>query len=408
MTKLHGAAIAAALAAAFAAAPAQADAFGTPIKIGEGVTLDPIVEALLRYEHVDQTNIADTADAVTLRVRAGGELKSGEFSLLAEGEGTLALVDDYNDTIPGNGVEPFPIVSDPENIEINRLQVGWMKDGSGITVGRQRIQLDNQRFVGNVGWRQNEQTFDAVRGQLKLGKLKFDATYAISQRTLFGYRSPNEHFDGDIVLLNAGADLNEIKLTGFAYLIDYDTRIAFSSQTYGGRATGAFKLGDGLTAEFTASIATQSDLGANPTSYQAEYFNLEAGAAIKDLTLKGGYEELGSDGGVASFQTPLATLHAFNGWADLFLTTPAVGLRDFYLTAAYRFTKVKQLPGLNLQFAYHKYENDTAGADMGNEWNASLGFRVGKVNLLAKYADYDASGFGSDTQKFWLQAAVSY
>jgi hypothetical protein len=389
------------------ASPAMAKP-GDPVTIGEGVTLDPILEAMLRYEHVDQANIANEADAVTLRARFGAELKSGGFSLLAEGEGTVALADDYNDTLPGNGAEPFPTVPDPENIELNRLQASYMQDGSGITVGRQRIILDNARFVGNVGWRQNEQTYDAVRGQLKLGKFKFDATYAISQRTVFGYHSPNEHFDGDLVLLNAGADLKAIKLTAFAYLIDYDTRLAFSSQTYGLRGTGSFKLGEGLTAEFAASIATQSDLGANPTSYTAEYLNLEAGAGIKDLSLKLGYEELGSDGGVAAFQTPLATLHAFNGWADLFLTTPAAGLRDYYLSGGYKFPKVKALPGLNLQLAYHKFENDTAGADLGSEWDASLGFRVGKVNLLAKYADYDADTFGADTKKFWLQAGISF
>jgi hypothetical protein len=396
----------AAVSAFACSAPAMA-APGDPIDIGEGLKFDPILDLMLRYEHVDQANIANPADAVTVRARLGGEFKAGNFSLLAEGEGTVALSDDYNDTLPGNGAEPFPTVADPENIELNRLQASWTKDGSGITVGRQRIILDNARFVGNVGWRQNEQTFDAVRGQLKLGKVRFDATYAISQRTVFGYHSPNEHFDGDIVLLNAGADLKEIKLTAFSYLLDYDTRIAFSSQTYGLRGTGSFKLGEGLTAEFAASIATQSDLGANPTSYTAEYLNFEAGATIKDLTLKGGYEELGSDGGVASFQTPLATLHAFNGWADLFLTTPAAGLRDYYFTGAYRFPKVTALPGLNLQLAWHKYENDTAGADLGSEWNAALGFRIGKVSLLAKYADYDADTFGADTRKFWLQAGIS-
>ena len=171
--------------------------------------------------------------------RAGGaELKADGFSFLAEGEGTLALADDYNDTLPGNGVEPFPTVADPENLELNRLQVGYMKNGTGVTLGRQRIMLDNQRFVGNVGWRQNEQTFDAVRGQAKFGPVVLDATYSISQRTVFGVDSPNEHFDGDFVFLNGGVDLPVVDAKAFAYLLDYDTRLAFSSQTYGVLATG--------------------------------------------------------------------------------------------------------------------------------------------------------------------------
>src|SRR5688500_1173452 len=200
-------AVFAAAALAASATAAEAQDLGAPLPIAEGVTLDPIVAARLRYETVDQDNFPDSADALTLRARVGAELKASGFALLAEGEGTLALSNDYNDTLPGNGIEPFPVVADPENLEINRLQVSYFQDGTGVTLGRQRIVLDNARFVGNVGWRQNEQTFDAVRGQAKFGSVLLDATYSISQRTVFGVDSPNEHFDGDFVLLNGGIDL---------------------------------------------------------------------------------------------------------------------------------------------------------------------------------------------------------
>ncbi|WP_336980807.1 alginate export family protein [Altererythrobacter fulvus] len=396
----------AAISTAAIATPAWA-APGDPIALDEGVTLDPILDANLRYEHVAQDGIAKDAEAVTLRLRLGAELKISGFSLLAEGEGTGAIADHYNDTLPGNGVEPYPTVADPENIELNRLQVAYAGKGFGITVGRQRIVQDNARFVGNVGWRQNEQTFDAVRAQAALGPVKLDAAYAISQRTVFGTDSPNEHFDGDLVLLNAAADIKPVKLGAFAYLIDYDTRLAFSSQTYGLRAAGSFKLGGGLALDLSASFATQSDLGGNPTAYSAEYYNFEAGLGLKGFALKAGYEELGSDGGVASFQTPLATLHAFNGWADLFLTTPAAGLRDYSIGASYKFAKVKALPGLNAAVTWHSFESDFGGADYGSEWDASLGFKLGKVGLLAKYASYHADGFGADTDKLWLQASFA-
>lgn len=397
---------AAAMAMASCGTGALAQNIGKPVEIADGVTLDPIIDANLRYESVSQAGIASDADAVTFRLRLGGEIKARGFAFLAEGEGTVALSDSYNDTLPGNGVEPFPVIADPENIELNRLQLSYMQDGMGGTVGRQRIIHDNARFVGNVGWRQNEQTFDAVRGQAKIGPVSLDAAYAISQRTIYGADSPNEHFDGDIVLLNAAADLKPVKLSSFAYLVDYDTRIAFSSQTYGLRATAAVPLG-AATLDLMGSFATQSDMGANPVSYQAEYYALEAGLGFKGFSLKGGYEELGSDGGTASFQTPLATLHAFNGWADLFLTTPAAGLRDYYVSGGYKFTQVKALPGLNLAVAYHQFESDIGGVDYGTEIDASLGFKVGPVSLLAKYANYNAQAFGSDTEKFWLQAALS-
>jgi len=370
------------------------------------VTFDPILAARLRYEVVDQAGIPDEADALTLRARLGAELKIEGFSILAEGEGTAALIDHYNDTLPKNGVEPYPTVADPENLEVNRAQVSYMKNGTGLTVGRQRIVLDNARFVGNVGWRQNEQTFDAVRGQAKFGPVTLDATYAGSQRTVFGVDSPNEYFDGDLVLLNGGVKLPAIEAKAFAYLIDYDKRVAFSSQTYGLLAKAAIPL-PGLKLNATASYARQSDYGANSVSYDADYFNLELGATVVGFGLTAGYEELGSDHAVAAFQTPLATLHAFNGWADLFLTTPAKGLRDYYAGASYLLA-LTALPGLNANLTYHQFDSDVGGLDYGSEWDASLGIKLGPVALLAKYANYQADTFATDTEKFWLQAEVTF
>jgi len=387
------------------AAPALA-APGDPITVAEGVTFDPILAARLRYETVDQANFPNSADALTIRARAGAELKFSGFSILAEGEGTLALADDYNDTLPGNGVEPFPVVADPETLELNRLQVSYMKNGTGVTVGRQRIVLDNARFVGNVGWRQNEQTFDAVRGQAKLGVVVLDATYSISQRTVFGVDSPNEHFDGDFVFLQGGVDLPVVDAKAFAYLLDYDTRLAFSSQTYGALATAAIDIPAVGKLTALASFAIQSDYGANPVAYDAEYINAQLGATVLGFGLTAGYEELGSDGGVAAFQTPLATLHAFNGWADLFLVTPANGLRDYYVGVG-RSIAVPFLPGLRADLVYHQFDSDFGGIDYGSEWDASLGFKLGPVNLMAKYANYDASGFAVDTEKVWLQAEIA-
>jgi hypothetical protein len=388
------------------ASPAFA-ATGDPVPIGDGITLDPILAARLRYELVDQDTIAASADALTARVRAGLELKLSGFAILAEGESTLGIVNDYNDTIPGNGLEPFPVVADPQNVELNRLQVSYMDKGTGATIGRQRIVLDNARFVGNVGWRQNEQTYDAVRGQAKFGIFSLDATYSISQRTVFGVDSPSEHFDGDLVFLNGGVDTKSIDAKAFAYLIDYDSRLAFSSQTYGVLVTGEVPIAGLGKLTGLASYAAQGDYGDNPVAYDADYINAQLGLAFSGFALTAGYEELGSDGGVAAFQTPLATLHAFNGWADLFLTTPATGLRDYYGGISKTFA-VPFLPGLKADLTYHEFDSDFGGLEYGSEWDAAIGFRLGPVGLLAKYANYDAGGFAADTEKFWLQAEVGF
>src|SRR5437868_3122510 len=92
------------------------------------------------------------------------------------------------------------------------------------------------------------------------------------------------------------------------------------------------------------SYARQSDYGRNPVRFAADYVAGEAGLAYRSLTLTGGWEKLGSDGGRAAVQTPMATLHKFDGWADLFLTTPANGLRDLYAGAAYKFARIRAFP----------------------------------------------------------------
>ena len=399
------------------AAPPPPHKFGDPLPVASDITLDPIIDGRLRWEHVDQP--LTEADAVTLRLRGGFEVKHKPSGLafLAEAEGTFALGKDYNAfpyLVASSQRRPqFSVVPDPENIELNRLQLQYKGKAVTVTLGRQRINLDDQRFVGAVGWRQNEQTFDAVRGEAKFGPVALDATYAISQRTIFGMDGEGRTaFDGDFVFLGAGAKLGPVQLKGFAYLLDYDAKeqggplaIAMAdTQTYGVRATTSLPLSPAVKLNLAASYARQMDWKQNPVDYGADYIAGEAGIAWKGLAVTGGYEKLGASNG-RSFQTPMAALHKFNGWADRFLVTPATGLQDIYGGVAYKFDGVKELPGLNAAVTYHQFDSDVGGFDYGSEWNASLGFKLTRgMNLLAKYADYNAKRFGVDTKKFWLQA----
>ncbi len=403
------------------AAGASANAIaatGDPINLGNGLVVDPIVDARLRYENVDQPTTG--ADALTLRVRAGAEFRVNQFSLLAETESTMALVNDYN-AFPfvvqsGQRRPQFSTISDPSNIELNRLQLQWKGGPGTLTLGRQRINLDDQRWVGSVGWRQNEQTFDAVRAEAKLGPVVLDGTYAIGQRTIFGIDGgPRQSYGGDFLFLGAGGKAGPVNLKAFAYLVDYDEPFFYanSSKTFGLRATAALPLAPSAKLNLAASYARQSDTGRNPVAYAANYLAADAALGLHDFTLNAGYELLGSDGRAAAgaaraVQTPMATLHKFNGWADMFLSTPNTGLRDIYAGAAYRFSAVKAVPGLNAAVTWHRFDSDIRSIHYGNEWDASLGFKLGRVGLLAKYANYDARGFGLDTSKFWLQAEVAY
>ena len=377
----------------------------------ERVEVKPLVDARLRWESVDQGEL--DADAVTFRLRAGAEAKLGSLSLLAEVEGTVAPVNDYNAfpfAIDDRQRRPqYAVVADPQNQELNRLQLQYKSKAVTATVGRQRINLDDQRWVGSVGWRQNEQTFDAARGEAKLGPASLDLTYAIAQRTIFGADAgPRTSFRGDFVFAGLGSKFGPVEGKLFSYLLDYDDDffLANSSQTYGGFLSGTFPV-RAAKLSFRASYARQSDYGRNPSDYAADYWLFEGGASIAGFTLAGGWEQLGSDNG-RSLQTPMATLHKFNGWADLFLTTPPAGLEDAYVSLAKSFDGVKLLPGLNANVVFHRFDSAVGNVEYGTEWDASAGFKLGRVGLLVKYADYNAKGFGLDTRKLWLQAEWSF
>lgn len=387
-------------AGAVAAASAASPALAEPLK------LTPLIDARLRYEGVDQQGKSEQADALTFRMRSGLEAKSGPWSFLAEAEATLAINGDYNSTV--NGRAAFPVVADPQTIELNRVQLQYRGlPHTVVTLGRQRINLDDQRFVGTVLWRQNEQTYDAVRLEsAALGPLTADITYSWSVRSIFGTDSPLQSIGGDNVLAQLGGKAGPVAIKGFAYLVDQDQagRRQFSSQTYGARATGSFALSSQFKLGIIASFARQSDYKDNPNVYAAEYWLGEAQMAARGLTLTGGYEVLGASSGrpFTSFQTPLATAHKFNGWADLFLTTPPNGLRDAYAGLGYALPTPRG--PVSLSVIYHRFDSDRLDQHYGDEWNAQAAFKLTPhIGLLVKYADYRAASFGTDTRKLWLQ-----
>jgi hypothetical protein len=384
-------------------------AVGADTAGGDELQVTPLLDARLRYENVDQLNL--DADALTFRLRAGAEATFEHFSFLAEAEGTAALIDNYNAfPFPLPGEEQWrpdhSVIADPMNIELNRLQLQYKADNATLTLGRQRINLDDQRWVGSVGWRQNEQTFDAVRGEMKFGPVAADLTYAIKQRTIFGSDAgPRTAFDGHFVFAGLASKMGPVQGKLFAYLLDYDEDffLANSSQTYGLFLSTVIPVSSTTKLSLRASYARQSDYQESPFDYAADYWSFDAGTTLAGFALTGGWEKLGSDNG-RGLQTPMATLHKFNGWADLFLTTPTNGLEDGYVSLSRKFDKVRSLPGLNATVVFHQFDSDVGNIEYGTEWDASLGFKLGRVGFLAKIADYDARDFGVDARKFWLQA----
>lgn len=374
------------------------------------IGLKPLGEARLRYETVDQDGIAADADALTLRVRAGVEAKAGRWSALVEGQGNLAIVDDYFDGLHGPATQP--LVADPQNIALARAQLRYASPGFAITAGRQKLGFDDERFVGGVGFRQNGQSYDAVRAEIVPAQgVKADIAYAWSVRTIWGIDGAGtrqQAVSGDNVLANLSTQTPVGKVAAFAYLVDQDEAAVqgfrLSSQSYGLRLDGNQPIGKTKIA-YQISYARQSDWNRNPNNYSSDYWIADVALDLGGPRVGVGYEILGADNGAAltSFQTPLATGFKFQGWADKFLVTPPDGVRDLYATAGWSWKAVGPLKAVTLQAAYHDYRSDRAHRAYGDEIDLIASGKLGKVTGSARYARYRADGFATDTDKFWLQ-----
>jgi hypothetical protein len=377
----------------------------------EDWTLKATADARLRYEHVDQDGLAAEADALTVRVRGGLAAGSGSLTALFEGQGTLALVGRYYDGLDGKGARP--LVADPENVALYRAQVQYRTPTLRITAGRQAIALDDERFVGAIGFRQNGQTFDAVRAEYAgIPRLKADLSYVWSVRTIWGIDGAGtrqQAVSGDTILANLSYATPLGTLTGFAYLVDQDEAAVqgfrLSSQTYGARLAGAHAVSKAVRLTYQASHARQSDYRRNPNDYRAHYYLVDGGIAVHALRLGAGYEVLGADRGatLTSFQTPLATGFKFQGWADKFLTTPPNGVRDLYGSVGLATKTLGKAVAPMLQATYHRFRSDRLSQHYGNEIDLLASARFGRYTLSARYAEYRARRFATDTRKAWLQ-----
>ena len=366
----------------------------------------------LRYENVDQNNALRDASALTLRTFLGYKTASykGLSGYVQFEDSREVGVDDYNDT-NGNGAG-YSVIADPETTELDQAYLQYTKDNFTAKVGRQVITMDNHRFVGHVGWRQDRQTFNAAHFAYNKDKLSMKYAYINKRNRIFGEEKDVYSKDH---LFNASYKLSAGKLTGYAYLLEQDIATNNGIDTYGVRFAGAKKL-DGGKLLYTAEYASQS-IDSGSTSFDTDYVLAELGYVFSGITVKGGYELLGSDDGKKAFATPLATLHKFNGWADQFLATPQQGLEDMYVTVA------GKAMGGKWSVTYHDFEadqisNDLAfvtanpsvnAEDLGSELDIAYTRKFNKTfSGGIKYAAYDAGDIKVDTDKLWIWVGAKF
>jgi alginate export protein len=359
---------------------------------------------LLRHEAVSLDGMDNNAFATTIRSALG--YRTGLFrgvSGFMEAESVAApFGDDYYANAGAgalnNGVTDRPVVADPVGVEMNQAYLRWASNGVVATVGRQEINLDDVRFVGNVGWRQNRQSFDAARLSYS-AEGRPSVTYAFVREAarITGANAPMRSHLAEAKM--AVGSIGTVVAHGF--FLDWLDAPGLSTATIGGRFYGSTPAGESVTIVYDLAYANQTDAFDNPGTIQANYLHLSAGVKYDRVTLKVGREALSGSASEGAFKSPLATLHKFNGWADQFLGTPPNGLVDLYASAS------ANVGGFSLLAVFHDFSAESGDQNYGSEIDLRItrSFSAGP-SAGAKLASYFADGRGADVTKVWLWMGI--
>lgn len=383
--------------------PAHAEDAKGPIEALQ--TGKATLELRTRYEHVQDDAAKKSADALTNRLALTFKTASWQgLSATLQFE-NVANVAEPRFWVPqvSYGKNDHAVIADPQVSQINQFYLEY----HGLKVGRQTLNLDNQRFLGSVAWRQNDQGFTGATYARESKYVNFTLGHFSKVQNIFGQTKPitAEIADVNVKVIPGG------NLRAFYFAFDEGDQTTGTGATYKNTSfahTGARLDGKVWNLLYDVSVANQKrykDATANGT-LEVKYSFFGLGYAFgKEHSLMAAQEKL--EGG---FKTPYATLHAWNGWADRFLNTPVNGLVDRYLQYKKRWT------AWGIEAAYHSYKAETNGAKYGTEVDLSADYKINSwLTVLAKAANYSADSetptigtANKDLKKFWLQTAMKF
>lgn len=376
----------------------------------QAIVLDE-VDLRYRMEWVDQEGIDKDALASTARLRLSLSVPERQgfdagISLQANRVIGNRL---YNDT---TGPAHRPVVADPADTGLSQAWLRYRyQDSLEARAGRQRLIDDNARFIGNVGFRQLEQTFDALSlAWSPNARWDLDLQYLDRVHRVFGPNHPDPlmaEADLDSWVAVLSRHWGDTRLGVYAHRFEFEDRPA-SHQNLGLRLTG---LLPGTTDfSYRLEFARQSGLADQGPEADQDYWHLALARQHEGWRWFVGHERLGGDG-QDSFQTPFATLHAHNGWADRFLSTPATGLRDSWLGMA------TAAGGWQLTARLHDFRADRGGDRFGRELNLAASRNLtGPVAkpwatpwmTELKLAWFDGDEGLADVTKLWWTLSASW
>ncbi len=408
MRKMLKMSIAAAMVMGIGSVSAQADG----INILSNVQANG--EIRLRYENVDTDDgVNGNANAYTSRLTVGASadlLDTDWLSAYVEMTNVANLNHNYNDGATNRNLKDT--VVDPEQTRLTQSYIDIKYGDTNLRIGRQLINLDNQRFLGAVGWRQMFQTFDAITVTNKsIENLNIFASYVTRVNAV---SLDNQNSSRDLLVNVSYKVMPELKVTVYSYML------GSVHDTYGIALTGKVGVSDDVKISYRAEYATQGDpsmeedgiADKDTVNADADYMRFDLGVKVSDFSAGIGYEELsGANGTDTRFSTPYATLHGKNGWADAFLGNggnPTNGLEDLSFNVGYNAGELG-----SLTVVYHDYSSEVGSTDYGTEIDAVYKNKIPGVNGVTgmlKYADFDADTAGgmTDNTKIWLMLGYKF
>lgn len=460
--------------------------FMDAIKTGKNMT-----SFRLRYEEVQQDGLQpprlpssaanpgandDLKDAhgLTLRSLVGWQTAPYKnLSFAAQLIDVSKINDDFNDSTNGTLINAvsnqtnkigYAKIVDPDYTGVNQLYVDWTGiKNTRFRLGRQAVNLDNVRFIGDIGFRQVMQVFD---GGSVLNKTIPDTEVYVAHFERVRQITTKNRDEGALEIANVKYRLSPTEfIVGYAYLDGFEDlgmgrawfgnagvpgtanertagaavgKNGFTNQNvdqgnkiFGLRLDGTHPFNPNFRAHYTAEYAKQTDYSGGDSRIDAHYYKLGGGLGFDNFNVRLDQELLSSNNSQYAFQTPFGTNHLFQGWVDKFLATPLEGIQDTFATATYKY-------GDFLFFAdYHIIKSDedfhtvgsgasTNGNKYGTEWNVAATWNIdknwltkieyGKFNegdkyaLLANTANNVAGNRGRirDTEKLWLTAMYTF
>jgi hypothetical protein len=414
--------LAAALLLAPAAALAQDESPLVALSLGEAVRDGTVLlQVRPRYTWVDQDGHPE-AHWASVRTTLGWQtLEYRRFSAVAELINVTRFADENGLGYPdspananwgsgwawwsGMGYTPgyYPLVQDPNTTEVNRLYVDYDAHHTLLRAGRQLVRIDNQRFIGDYDFGQLPQAFDGVT---------LDSRALPGARLLYGYyaRMRNPYAvdtDTSINAVNLHYEIGApLKLAAYGYFQNQARTGSVtgfadnSNKIYGGRAWGALRIAQRVELLYTAEAAEQRDFAGGDSRIDAAYRRVGGGVHVSSVYARIDWEQLGSNAGLYGFQTPLGSTQLFTGRADIFASTPRVGLEGLRGTLAFERGR------LGARIEYHDFQSDVWGWDLGSEWDVGVSWRfTSRLSASVDYADYragDPAAGLQDTKKAWF------